>query len=147
MNEIIIIILAWYESQSLRTPRLPPSQPADHDPLRWQELGARARFDYVGNTSGPRAPQFPLQQQQKRGSTPKMMWQEQGGERGGCCNRQTASSQKEIWTAAGGSCSFLPFAWRVHLCVMRAIFRALFALLKGYSLFKSVFEITEKFSF
>jgi len=59
----------------------PPSasHPADHDPLRWQELGARARFDYVGNTSGPRAPQFPLQQQQKRGSTPKMMWQEQGG--------------------------------------------------------------------
>lgn len=26
---------------------------------------ARARFDYVGNTSGPRAPQFPLQEDQK----------------------------------------------------------------------------------
>lgn len=43
------------------------------------------------------------------------------------CNRQTASSQKGGlgWELLGEGCSFLLSAWRVHLCVTRAIYRLL----------------------
>lgn len=63
-----------------RVPIRVDAHSVDHDPLplRWQELLAWARFDYVGNTSGPRAPQFPQQQQQhrqqKKGAAPHRRW-------------------------------------------------------------------------
>jgi len=122
MNEIIIIILAWYESQSLRTPRLLPPTPLTtihsvdrswepgHVSITLATLPARERHNFRCSSS-------------KKGEVPRRWCGRSRAGEGGCCNRQTASSQKEIWTAAGGSCSFLPFAWRVHLCVMRAIFR------------------------